>query len=185
MGGPVIYFLQLVLRVSLELSPDAINKWLRFLQILPQEGLELCPGNGDWFLTSVAMFELCPAHTKILTEKKSCKRSPVGPGGPGSLKVIFALLTEGIAVHMRLIIIYLWYFSLKGLFALCWQLSRSLVQLQVSFYEFFEQFIGRDRSGKRNRNRSGNQSGNQIGARDRVTRRSGRGILWMKTSNWA
>ena len=87
--------------------------------------------------------------------------------------MIFTLLTEVIVVYMRLTIIYLWYLSLKVLFTL--RLSKSSVRLQVGFHKFFEQFLGSDRSGSRSGNRSGNQSENQIGARDRVTRRSGGG----------
>ena len=84
--------------------------------------------------------------------------------------MIFALLTEVIAVHMGLIIINLWNLSLKVSFAL--QLSRSLVRLQVGLHKFFEQFLGSDRSGSRSGNRSGIQSGNQFGARGKVMKRS-------------
>ena len=125
------------------------------------------------------MLVLCPVHTNIFAEEKSCKESPVGPSGPSSFKIIFTLLTEVIAVHVQFTIIYLWYLSLKGSLALCWRLFRSLVWLQVGFYELFEQFIGKGQS------QSGNQSENQSGARGRVTRQSGRGITWMKTSNSA
>ena len=52
------------------------------------------------------MFELCLAYTKVLTEKWSYKGSPVDPGGLHGLEMIFALLTEVIAVHMQLTIIY-------------------------------------------------------------------------------
>ena len=180
---PVIYFLQLVLRVSLELPPDAINKWLRLPQVFPQKGLELYPDFGDLFLTFLAMFELCPVHTNIPMKKRSCKRSLVGPDGFGVLEIIFALLTEVITVHMQLIILYLWYLSLKGLFALCWRLSRYLVCLQVGLHKFFEQFIGSNQSRTWSKNQSGNQSRNQIGAWGRVTRWSGRGTIWTKTSN--
>ena len=171
MGSPIVYFLQLVLRVPFELFPDTINKWLGFSQVLLQKGLELCPGNGDQLLTLVATLVLRLVHTNVLAEEKSCKGSPVGPSGPSGLKMVFALLTEVITVYIQVIIIHLRYFSLERSLALCWRLSRSLVWLQVGLYEFFEQFIGRGRSGSR----SGNQSGNLVGARGRVARRSGGG----------
>ena len=66
----------------------------------------------------MVMLELHPAHSNIPTEKKGRKKSPVGPSGLSSLKIIFPLLTEVIAVHMQLTIIYYWYFSLKDLLAL-------------------------------------------------------------------
>ena len=116
-------------------------------------------------------------------QKRSCKGSPIEPGSSDSLEIIFALLIEVIVVYIGLTIIYLWYLNLKVSFAL--RLSRSLVCLQVGLYEFFEQFIGSDRSGSRSGNRSGNQSGNQIGAQGRVTRWNGGGTTWIRTSNWA
>ena len=131
------------------------------------------------------MIALVPrlSYIKAPTKKQSYKRSPVGPGGPGSLKMIFAWLIEVIAVHMQLIIIHFLYLRLKGLFTLRRGLCKSLVQLQVSPHELFEQFIRRRQS--RSGNRSRNQSGNQFGDRGRVTRQSGGGICWMKTFNWA
>ena len=112
-------------------------------------------------------------HTNVPTEKGSYKGSPIELGSPDGLKIIFAQLTEVIAVHMGLTIIYFCYFSLKDLFAL--RLFKSLVRLQVGLHKLFEQFIESDRSESRSGNRSRNLSGNQIGAQDRVTKRSGRG----------
>ena len=108
-------------------------------------------------------------------EKESCKESLIEPGSSDGLEKIFALLTEVIAVHMGLTIIYLWYLSLKVLFAL--RLSKSLVRLQIGLHEFLEQFLKSDRSESRSGNRSENQSGNQIGARGRATRERGRYYL--------
>ena len=42
--NPVVYFLQLVLRVPFELLPDTINEGLGLSQVLPQESLEFGPG---------------------------------------------------------------------------------------------------------------------------------------------
>ena len=139
----------------------------------------------------MALLVLRLANTNILAKERSCKRSPVVPSGPSSLKMIFALLTKVIAVYVWLTIVHLWYFSLKGLLALRWRLSRSLVWLQVGLHELSEQFIGRGRS--RSGNRSGNrseiqsqiQSGIQFGAQGRVMRQSGGGTTWMKISDWS
>ena len=75
----------------------------------------------------MATLVLHPAHTHVSVEKRSCKGTPVSLGSPNGLKMIFALLTEVVAVYMQLIIIYLYYLTLKGLFALLYKLSRSLV----------------------------------------------------------
>ena len=127
------------------------------------------------------MLLLRPAHTNGPAEEKSCKKSLVDPIVPSGLKMVFALLTEVIAVHMWLIIIHLWYLSLESPLALRWSLFRSLGRFLVGLHEFFEQFIGRGRSG----NRSGNQSGNLVWTWGGVTRQSERGTPWMRTSNWA
>ena len=61
--------------------------------------------------------------------------------------MIFALLAEVVAVYVRFTIVYIRHISLKRSFALFWRLARSLVRLQVSLHELFEQFIVRGRSG--------------------------------------
>ena len=160
MGSPVIYFLQLVLRVSFEFSPNAINKWLKFFQVFLQESFELCLGYGSLFPTSMTALVLSLLHANASTKKKSCKKSPVGPGGPSGLKIIFALLTKVVVVYVWLSKVYIQHLSLKRLLTLCWRLSRSLVWLQISLHKLSKQFIGKKPSKSRRRNRSGNLSGN-------------------------
>ena len=161
MGSPVVYFLEMILRLPFELFLDAINEGLGFSQVFLQEGLELCPGNRDYLLTLLPTLVLRPAHTNIPAEEKNCKESPVGSSGLSVLKMVFALLTEMIAVYMRLTIIHLRYFSLERSLALRWRLFKSLIRLYVGLYEFFEQFISGGQSGSW----SGNESGNLVEAR--------------------
>ena len=100
----------------------------------------------------MATFVLRPLHTHVSAEKKSCKESPVGFSNPRSLKMVFALLTKLITVHMQLTIVHFWDLSLNGLFTLRRRLTRSLVRLQIGSHKLFEQFIGGRRS------RSGNKT---------------------------
>ena len=123
------------------------------------------------------------AHTNIPWKEKSCKESLIGTDGPDGLEIIFALLTEVVAIHVRFFIVHIWYFSLEGSLALRWRPTRSWVQLQVGPHELFEQFIRRGRS--QSGNWSENQRGNQFETRGRVTKRSGRGTTWMRASNGA
>ena len=53
------------------------------------------------------MLKLYLVHTKVPPEKKNRKKSRVGPGGSSSLKMIFAILTEVIAVYVQFTIIHL------------------------------------------------------------------------------
>ena len=104
--------------------------------------------------------ELRSSYVDVCTKKKSSKRGLVGPDGPRSVKIIFTLLAEVVAVYVQFTIIYIWHLSLKGLFALLWRLARFLVGLQVSLYESFEQFIGRERSESQSPRDSRGISGN-------------------------
>ena len=64
------------------------------------------------------MFELHLAHTNIFTKKKNCKKGLVGLGGLSSLKIIFALSTEIVIVHMQFTIIHIQHFNFKESFVL-------------------------------------------------------------------
>ena len=103
--------------------------------------------------------ELRLSYADVPTKKGSCKGGSVCPGGPRGLKMIFALLAEVVAVHMQFTIIYIRHLSLEGSFALLWRLARSLVGLQVSLYESFEQFIVKGWSGSRSPRDSREMSG--------------------------
>ena len=48
----------------------------------------------------MTMFELYLAYTNISIKKRSCKEGLVGFDGPRGLEIIFALLTEVVAVHV-------------------------------------------------------------------------------------
>ena len=106
---------------------------------------------------------LRPLYTNTLTKEKNYKGSLIGPNGPSSLKIIFALLTKVVAVHVELSIVHIRHLSLKRLLMLCWRLSRFLVWLQVGLHKLSKQFIGRRQSGGRSGNWSGNQSKNKAG----------------------
>ena len=95
------------------------------------------------------MLKLRPSYTDLPTKKGSCKESSVGPSGSRDLKIIFTLVAEVVAVHVWFTIIYIRYFSFKGLYAILWKLASSLVRLQVSLHESFELFIDRERSESR------------------------------------
>ena len=125
-------------------------------------------------------FELLPSDTNIRTKKTSCKRGLIGPSGLKSLKIILALLIEVVTIYVWLTKIYIWYLSFKKLFMLHWRLARSLVRLQVSFYELFEQFIRNRQSKSKSGNQSGNQNKNKSGAQSKIIELSKRGT-WMKT----
>lgn len=83
------------------------------------EELKLGLTYKSYFLTSITMFVLCPIDINVFVKKKSCQSDLIGFGGPSSLKIIFALPTKMVVIHMHFIIIYIWNLSFKKLFALC------------------------------------------------------------------
>ena len=103
------------------------------------------------------MLELHPSYVVVPTKKRNCKVGLVGPGSPKSLEMFFTLLTKIVIVYVQFTILYIRHFSLRESFALCWRLIWSLVRLQISFHELFEQFI--------DKGRSGSWSGERIGAK--------------------
>ena len=56
--------------------------------------------------------------------------------------MIFTPLAKVVGVHVQFTIVYIRHLSFKGSFALISRLARSLVGLQVSLHESFEQFTG-------------------------------------------
>ena len=65
------------------------------------------------------MIELHLSYANVSIKKKSCKEDLVGSGDLKSLKMIFILLAEVLAVYMQFTIIYIWHFSFKESFSLC------------------------------------------------------------------
>ena len=124
------------------------------------------------------MLELRLSYTNVSTKKGSCKRGSVGPGGPRSFEMIFALLAEVVAVHMRYTIIYIQHLGFKGLFALYARLAKSLVRFQVSLHKSFDQFIGRRWSGSRGRSGGRSRSPEDSQGRSGSIAAFGRGSLW-------
>ena len=76
-GGVVSSLFQLILEVSSELTPDAIDKGLRVPKILSEEGLELWP--RDQSGTFVIAFVLGPFEADGATEEGGGKRGTIHP----------------------------------------------------------------------------------------------------------
>ena len=53
------------------------------------------------------MLELYPLYANVFTKKRSYKEGAISLSGLRDLKIIFALLTEVVAVHVQFTIIYI------------------------------------------------------------------------------
>ena len=95
-------FLLLVLGVSLELSPVGVHKGLWVTQALSEECLELVPRDRD------RGFGVMSLHILLLAEADPVPQEGRGRGNPdrfcgsSNSKIVLILLTEVIAVYVRL-----------------------------------------------------------------------------------
>ena len=141
MGCPVKDFLKLVLGVPLGLSPIRVYKSLGVTQVPAEERLELGP--CDWERSVCVMFllVLLPAEADPVPEEGRGKKNLDMPLSSGGSKVVLTLLTKVVAVHVRLLAVYVWGTGLQ-LLAGCLGDNRS-----------------RSGSGSGNESENGNRSG--------------------------
>lgn len=99
MGGPILYFLLLVLTVSSNPIPDNIYKQLRVSETLLKEDLELILGQ-EIFDGLMLYFVLVPAKANPAMKERSGKRCSVRASGTGGGKMIPILLTKVVILHM-------------------------------------------------------------------------------------
>ena len=101
-GCPVEDFLLLVLGVPLELSPVDVHKGLRVTQASSKECLELVSRDRDRGFGVMSPLVLLPAEANLIPQEKPGKRNPGRSYGSSGSKIVLILLTEVIAVHVRL-----------------------------------------------------------------------------------
>lgn len=98
----ILDFFKLVLRITLELAPDARHKGLGITKILSEEGLKLFSGYGDILalVKSVTTLVLHPSEANTPVKERGSKRDAISPSGLSSVKMIFTLLAKVITVHV-------------------------------------------------------------------------------------
>ena len=98
-GGIVLSFFQLVLKVLSKLTPDAIDKGLGVPKVLSNEVFELrSRDRSGAFVTALA---LGLSEADGATEKNSGKGATIYPCDAWSFEIILTLLTKVIAIHVR------------------------------------------------------------------------------------
>lgn len=99
MRRPILKFLLLVLGVFFDSARDIIHVKPRFSKNLLKQS-----------------FELRPRQRNFSAKEQSYKQGTVGTSGTGGIEMVFALLTEVVALQVVLSIIEVWKPSFEGTF---------------------------------------------------------------------
>ena len=99
MRGPILYFLLLVLGVSLNLSPDVSYKRDGFSKTLLEKCLEFISGEGGRLVALNLGLVLLPVEVYFIPEEQGRKGNTLEPRGTGHIKIILTLSTKVVAFH--------------------------------------------------------------------------------------
>ena len=112
--GPILYFLLLVLRIPLDLGPDASYEQSRFFETWPEKDFKFVPSRKDSIVTFNLSFVLLQAEINPVLEERGCKRDAFMAHGSGCVEMILILSKEIIAFYMQAPIVKVGVPSLKG-----------------------------------------------------------------------
>ena len=100
MGGPILYFLLLVLGVPLNLGPDVGHERGGFSKTLLEKDLEFIPSEGGGLIALNLGLVLLPAEVDSVPEERGCEGNTLGPRGTGRVEMILTLSTEVVALYV-------------------------------------------------------------------------------------
>lgn len=106
MCNPVENFFQLVLEISLNLSPVAIHKGLGVSLAFEEECLKLVLSNQDRAVYNFFLLILLLAEADLVMKKRRSKKKQVKTLSSSGDKVIFTLLTEVVAFHIGFTVVH-------------------------------------------------------------------------------
>lgn len=106
LGRQILNFFFLVLRLSLDFIPDTIYKGSRFSQVFPKEDFKLLATWVHGVVVINFILILLPAEENLVFEERCYKRYSLMALGFCFVKIVLALLTKVIALHVRIFIAY-------------------------------------------------------------------------------
>ena len=109
-----MYFLLLVLGISLNFGSDVDHKQGRFPKTLSEKSLEFVLSKRGGPVALNLGLVLLPAEVDPILEERGRKRDTFGLRGTGRVKMILALSTEIVALHMQVLIIQVGVTGLEG-----------------------------------------------------------------------
>lgn len=137
MRSLILNFFLLILRITLDLSPDAGHKSGRFSKTLPKKSLEFVPNRGDGIVTFNLSFVLLLAEVDLILEEQSCKKNALKTYNTSYIKMIFVLLAEVVALYIGAIIEQVRVLDLKNLTLGCEICFAMFFALNKQFWDQF------------------------------------------------
>lgn len=117
--GPVLYFLLLILQISLDFSQNAGYKQRGFSNTLLEKSFEFVPNREDSIVAFHLSFVLLLVEVDSITGEQSRKRDAFGARGTGRIKMVFTVLTEVVTLHVQVPIVEIRVFGLERAIARC------------------------------------------------------------------
>ena len=117
--GLILYFFLLILRILLDLSPNANYKRGGFSKTLPKKGLEFILSREDGIIAFNLSFLLLPTEVNPVLEKQGSKRNAFMAHDSGYIEMICTLSTKVITLYMQAFIVKVGVLSLKGAIVGC------------------------------------------------------------------
>ena len=100
MEDPILYFLLLVLRVSLNLGPDVGHKRGGFSKTLLEKGLGFISSEGGDPVALKLGLVLLPVKVDSVLKEQSREENMFEPRSIGRVKMVLTLSTEVITLHV-------------------------------------------------------------------------------------
>ena len=109
-----MYFLLLVLQISLNLNPDIGHEQSRFFKTLIEKSLKFVSNKANGLVAPNLGLMLLPVEVNPILEKQGCKGYALGARGTGNIKIIIVLLTEIVVLYIGATIIQAGVLSFEG-----------------------------------------------------------------------
>ena len=103
--SPILYFLLLVLGILLNLGPDTSYKQGRFPKTLLEKSLQFLLSKKNDIVAFDFSLILLLIEIDSIPEEQSRKRDALRACGTGRIEIVFAFLTEVIALYVEATIV--------------------------------------------------------------------------------
>lgn len=100
MRSSILYFILLMLGIPFNFGPDTSHKQGRFFNTLWKEDFEFIPSREDGIIVFELGLMLLLVEIDFVVEKQSRKMNKFKACSTGRIKMIFALPTEVVALHI-------------------------------------------------------------------------------------
>lgn len=145
-GSVFDFFYLVVLGVFFYFGLYVTNKHIRFSYFFPQKGLEFIPDQGSQLVTLYPGLVLLPLIKNAVFQEAHSKKYAFVALDLGGFKIIFALLTKVVVLHVQIALVHIGHPMFERLMKIiirtCWTLVSSL--FNTGLYKLSKKYIGGD-----------------------------------------